>query len=251
LQSRPFHDESVQVTDTPCSDDFAGVENAVDRGVVLLERKDLTSDALGTVRNEEPVKDRLLIPLLLPFLCIIAVALYTLNVSRVFLAGDSTSALVIAAGVTVAILASGGIISAKPRLRTSSLAMFSGLALVIVVSAGLLTLGPSLDLGETAGGPLAQPQQAAVSIVKVEAVAGTKFNATEYMAKAGVVAIDYGGAPGHTLQFRTIQYEGFPLHSTASPTRGKVLLKPGRYTIFCTIDSHAAQGMVATIVVSA
>src|SRR5438876_1536115 len=66
---------------------------------------------------EEPVKDRLLIPLLLPFLCMIAVALYVLNVSRRFLAGDSTSALGIAAGITVSILVGGTIISASPRLR--------------------------------------------------------------------------------------------------------------------------------------
>src|SRR5262245_11968339 len=115
---------------------------------------------------EEPVKDRLLIPLLLPFLCMIAVALYTLNVSRVFLAGDSTSALVIAAGITISILVGGAIISASPRLRTSSLVMVMGFVLVIVVSAGLLSLGPSLNTGEEGGaGPLAQPTGAAASTV--------------------------------------------------------------------------------------
>src|SRR5262245_59330187 len=124
---------------------------------------------------EEPIKDRILIPLLLPFLCIIAVALYTLNVSRVFLAGDSTSALVIAAGITISILVGGAIISASPRLLTSSLVMVMGFVLVIVVSAGLLSLGPSLKSGEGGGGPLPQPKGAAGSTVSVQAQANITF----------------------------------------------------------------------------
>jgi plastocyanin len=200
---------------------------------------------------EEPVKDRLLIPALLPFLCMIAVALYTLNVSRVFLAGDSTSALVIAAGITISILVGGTIIAASPRLRTSSLVMVMGFVLVIVVSAGLLSLGPSLNTGESGGGgPLAQPTGAAGSTVSVQALASIKFNATEFTAKAGVVQIDYGGAAGHTLQFRTLDYKGFPLSSSGGASKGKVTLKPGKYAIYCTIDSHAAQGMEATITVT-
>jgi plastocyanin len=202
--------------------------------------------------SEEPIKDRLLIPALLPFLCMIAVALYTLNVSRVFLAGDSTSALGIAAGITVAILAGGAIVSASPRLRTSSLAMFLGLVLVIIVSAGLLSLGPSLSSGESAtGGPLKQPAGAAASSVAVTAEPNITFNASDYTAQAGVVEIDYGGAAGHTLQFRTLDYQGFPLHSSSSagPTKGKVTLKPGTYQIYCTVPGHAAT-MHATITVS-
>jgi plastocyanin len=199
---------------------------------------------------EEPVKDRLLIPLLLPFLCMIAVALYTLNVSRVFLAGDSTSALVIAAGITIGILAGGAIISANPRLRTSSLVMVMGFVLVIVVSAGLLSLGPSLNTGESAGGPLAQPTGAAASTVDVEALASIKFNATDFTAKPGVVQVNLTGAAGHTLQFRTLDYKGFPLSTSGGANKGKVTLKAGKYAVYCTIDSHAAQGMEATITVA-
>jgi len=199
--------------------------------------------------SDAPVKDRLLIPALLPFLCMVAVALYTLNVSRVFLAGDSTTALGIAAGITVSILVGGAIISASPRLRTSSLVMFLGLVLVIVVSAGLFSLGPSLETGEATGGPTPQPKGAAASSVDVTAEANITFNAPNYDAKAGVVQVNYGGAAGHTLQFRTIDYQGFPLKSTGSPNKGKVQLKPGTYQIYCTVPGHAAT-MHATITVS-
>ncbi|HXY94558.1 MAG TPA: hypothetical protein VEP49_19005 [Acidimicrobiia bacterium] len=199
----------------------------------------------------DPVRDRLLIPALLPFLCMIAVALYTLNVSRIFLAGDSTSALVIAAGITIAILAGAAIISASPRLRTSSVTMVMAFVVIILVSAGMLSLGPSLNTGKGGtGGPLPQPTGAAASTVSVQALASIKFNATEFTAKAGVVQIDYSGAAGHTLQFRTLDYKGFPLSTSGGPSKGKVTLKPGKYQIFCTIDSHAQQGMEATITVT-
>jgi len=243
-------------TDDEASD-AAGDDNEARRDVVTESGDGDAADGGDQLElaarpaPEEPVKDRILIPALLPFLCMIAVALYTLNVSRVFLAGDSTSALVIAAGITIAILVGGTIISASPRLRTSSLVMVMGFVLVIVVSAGLLSLGPSLNTGESgAGGPTAQPTGAAGSTVSVEALASIKFNATDFTAKPGVVQVDYSGAAGHTLQFRTLDYKGFPLSTSGGPNKGKVTLKPGKYAIYCTIDSHAAQGMEATITVA-
>jgi plastocyanin len=195
----------------------------------------------------------LLIPLLLPILAIIAVALYALNISRVFLAGDSTSALVIATIITLAILCGGALISATPGARTSSLAMVMTLVLVIVVSAGLLALGPSLDTGAGGGSAqLVQPKCTPVSTVSVEALASIKFNSTTFTATGGCVQLDYSGAVGHTLQFRTLDYKGFPLGTdTGAPKSGKVELKPGTYQIYCTVDSHAAQGMEATITVTA
>jgi hypothetical protein len=167
----------------------------------------------------------------------------------VFLAGDSTSALVIASLITIGILVVGAIFSASPRLRTSSLAMVMGLVLVIVVSAGLLSLGPSLNTGEGGGGPLPQPTGAAKSTVTVEARANITYNASNYDATAGVVEIDLTGASGHTLQFRELNYKGFPLSTEGGATKGKVTLKPGKYNIYCTITGHAAT-MHATITVT-
>jgi plastocyanin len=204
-------------------------------------------------RNREALETRLLIPLLLPVLAMIAVALWTLNVSRVFLAGDSTSALVIATIITVGILCAGALISATPKARTSSLAMVTTLVLVIVVSAGLLALGPSLDTGKKAGSTqLAQPKCTPVSTVDVVALQSVKFNSVTFTATGGCVQMNYTGAIGHTLQFRTLNYKGFPLGTDAgAPKSGTVDLKPGTYKIYCTVDSHAAQGMEATITVTA
>jgi uncharacterized cupredoxin-like copper-binding protein len=209
--------------------------------------------AEAKAKNREALETRLLIPLLLPILAMIAVALWALNVSRVFLAGDSTSALVIATILTLAILCGGALVSATPKARTSSLAMVMTLVLVIVVSAGLLALGPSLDSGKkAASAQLAQPTGKPGSTVDVEALASIKYNASSYDATAGIVQFNLTGAVGHTMQFRTLDYKGFPLGTISGTAKsGQVTLEPGKYEIYCTVDGHAAQGMVATINVAA
>ncbi len=242
-------DEATE-TDADRVDDSEAVD--VDGGAVVEAGEGAGGDDIDFVERVEsasPLKDRLLLPLLVPVLCMVAIALYTLNVSRVFLAGDSTSALVIASLITIGILVGGAIFSASPRLRTSSLAMVMGLVLIIVVSAGLLSLGPSLNTGEGGGGPLPQPTGAATSTVTVEAQANITYNASDYPAKAGVVEFDLTGASGHTLQFRELNYKGFPINTEGGPNKGKVTLKPGTYNIYCTITGHAAT-MHATITVT-
>jgi len=243
-------DETTEIVDADQDDDAA----VTDGGATTEAGEGGEIDFVEHVAPESPLKDRLLLPLLVPVLCMVAIALYTLNVSRVFLAGDSTSALVIASLITIGILVGGAIFSASPRLRTSSLAMVMGLVLVIVVSAGLLSLGPSLDTGEGGGGQLAQPKGAPGSTVTVTAGPGLTFDGVrfdkDFPATAGVVEIDYTGEAGHTLQFRTLDYQGFPLTTSGGPKQGKVQLKPGKYSIYCTIPGHAAAGMEATITVS-
>jgi hypothetical protein len=249
-------DTDVESDDTAVeSDDVAVAESSdADHAAVAESDDGGAGEQLALEAGEippDPVRDRLLIPLLLPFLAMIAVALYTLNVSRIFLAGGSTSALVIATLITVLILAGAATVSASPRLRTSSLAMMMGFVLVIVVSGGLLTLGPSLEHGEEGGGPLPQPSAPPVATVSIAAGPGTSFNGVKfdgnYDTQAGVVEIDYTGEAGHTLQFRELDYEGFPLSTSGGPTKGKVELKPGTYDVYCTILGHAAAGMQATI----
>src|SRR5436190_7057906 len=189
----------------------------------------------GPLEPESPIKDRLLLPLVLPWLCVLAVGLYALNISRIFLAGDSTSALIIGSLVTVTILAGAATISAIPRLRTSSLAMIMGFVLVIIVSGGLLTLGPSLNSGEGAtASACVKPTGPPSSTVSVTAGPGTTFNGqaftATYAATAGIVAIDYGGAAGHTLLVTDPKLSCFELQS-AGKQKGTIKLTPGTYTV--------------------
>src|SRR6266550_4889255 len=71
----------------------------------------------------DPVRDRLLLPIALPLLSMLAVFLYVVNLSRVFLASGENTSVLVGTIVTVAILAGGAAISASPRLLSATLGM--------------------------------------------------------------------------------------------------------------------------------
>src|SRR2546430_5179857 len=129
------------MTDTTTLDETPDSEELPE----LVESESLGSDAPA---DESPLKTRVLLPLLVPLISILIVAVLVLNISRVFLAGDKDAALIMGIVITLSILVGASIIAAAPRLRTSSLAMILGGVLVFVSLAGLLSLGPSLNDSE-------------------------------------------------------------------------------------------------------
>jgi hypothetical protein len=66
---------------------------------------------------------RLLLPVLLPVGAAVMIAVFVLNVSRIFLAAGSTGSIVLGVALIVLILGGAAGISAAPRLRTSSIVM--------------------------------------------------------------------------------------------------------------------------------
>ena len=148
----------------------------------LVESERLGGD--GTA-EDSPLKTRVLLPLLVPLLSIVIVAVLVLNISRVFLAGDKDAALATGIVITLAILIGASLIAAAPHLRTSSLAMILGGVLVVVSLSGLLTLGPSLNDSEGGAAGYVEPTGKAVGAVDVEALQSIKFNATEFTAPVG------------------------------------------------------------------
>ncbi len=192
------------------------------------------------------LRSRWLLPILIPLLSIAVVAVLVLDISRVFLAGDEDTALVMGIALTVAIMLGATLIAAAPRLRSSTVAMILGGVFLVISGAGLVSLGPSIDEGIAATRPLG-PAKATVDVV---AEANIAFDAEEFTAPAGVVRFDYTGAPGHTLAIRDPRFSGFVLRTSGGPSSGKIELPPGEYTLYCTIGTHAAQGMTATLTVT-
>ncbi len=206
----------------------------------------------GGTASDSPIKTRFLLPVLLPLLSMIAVAVLVLNISRVFLAGSEDTAVVIGIVITLAILVGSTMIAAAPRLSTSSLALVIFGVVVFVSFAGLISLGASLNTGETAAAGYKQPTGPAVGTVDVVAEPSIKFNATEFTAPAGIVQINYSGATGHTLAIDDPKFSSLLLTTDAGgPKSEKVELTPGKYVIYCTVPGHRAQGMQATITVAA
>ena len=120
-----------------------------------------------------------------------------------------------------------------------------------LVGAGLVSLGPSLNDGEGGTTGYVAPTGPAKGSVAVEALASIKFNATEFTAPTGIVQLNYSGATGHTLAIQDPKFDGFLLTTDAGgPKAGKVELAAGKYTLYCTVPGHEAQGMKATLTVS-
>ncbi|HEV2309109.1 MAG TPA: hypothetical protein VGU73_01185, partial [Acidimicrobiia bacterium] len=75
----------------------------------------------------DPVREarrtRLILPFLLPIGAAVAIAVFVLNLSRIFLAAGDTGAIILGASMIVVILGGAAIMSAAPRMRTSSLAL--------------------------------------------------------------------------------------------------------------------------------
>jgi plastocyanin len=197
----------------------------------------------------DPVRDRLLLPIALPLLSIFAVFLYVVNLSRVFLASGENTSVLVGTIVTVGILAGGAAISASPRLRSSTLVMGLAGFMVLILSAGLLSLGPSEEKAGGGGG-FKQPAGPPVATQEVDALPSLTFQAKQFSVPAGVIQINYvdqAAGASHTLVFSDPKFSGFQLAVPQGPKTGKVDLKPGTYTIYCTIPGHRAAGMEATV----
>jgi plastocyanin len=192
--------------------------------------------------------DRYLFPAIVPLCSVAVIIFYVVNISRVFLSGKGTIAIVTAAVITVAILSIASGVSAATRMRTQPLTVLTAMALLAVSFGGWIAVGH------------AQPKNAAAAVackpvttkVAVQAEASLHFDKVTFTAKAGCVEFDYGGASGHTLAFDPPGPQAPQLASAAGgggPTTFAWTFKPGKYTFYCTIPGHRAAGMQATLVV--
>jgi plastocyanin len=254
-------DQAARSEDEPDAPGAAGEAPATDEaadGGETLEAEPPFEPAEGESPAElaageppaDPVRDRLVLPLLLPLLSMAAVFLYVVNISRVFLASGENTSVLVGTIVTVTILAGGAAISASPRLRSSTLVMgLSGFA-VLLLTAGLLSLGPS-EPKETGGGGFKAPTGPPVGTLEVDALPSLSFQAKQFSTPPGITQINYNDVSGgtHTLVFTDPKLSGFELKVPQGPKSGKVDLKPGTYTIYCSIPGHRAAGMEATITV--
>lgn len=236
-----------------------GGESGGESGGVIVAAPDAPPAPVASTTLAAPIDDarksRLWLPLLIPIGAILAVGFYTLNVSRIFLAaskGDSTPAVLIAAGITISILVGASLLSAFPGVRTSSIFIGITAVMVLILMSGSIVLGASEPEKKAGKTGYQEPAGAAVNTLSVDALPTLAFQAKNFDVPGGINLIKYVGKGGtHTLAFDGA-FPGFGLAVPTGKDAAKVDLAPGKtYTIYCTIPGHRAAGMEATITVGA
>lgn len=210
-----------------------------------------SAPALPGDARKRQLRDRLVLPLVIPIASILVIVFYVINLSRVFLSGHGTTpAVVVASLITVGILGGAALVSASPRLRSSTLTMVLASSAVVLLTAGSIVLGHSEE--HKLGGGAKAPTGPAVGMLSVDALPTLHFQAKEFSVPAGIIDVKYNDQGGtHTLVFDKPDLSYFQLAVPGGPTQGKVALTPGSYTIYCTIPGHRAAGMEATVTVAA
>lgn len=119
-----------------------------------------------------------------------------------------------------------------------------------LLCAGLLFAACGGSDGGGSSGGYTPPKGPSVQTLDIHA-GNFYFKPDKLDAKAGVTTIDLTDDSGiHTLVFDGA-FPGFQLEVSGGgdTSSGKVDLKPGKYTFYCNITGHRAQGMEGTITV--
>jgi uncharacterized cupredoxin-like copper-binding protein len=194
-------------------------------------------------------KDRVWLPFLLPVGAILAVALFAINISRIFLAASqdgSDPAVIAAIIITLGVLFGATSVAAAPKLRTSSLVLTMAGVTALVLLSGSLALGAAEDKKEAS----AEPTAKADNTLEVDA-SNFHFQSDNFNEPAGVLEIKYATKEGsHTLAFDEKQFSYVSLAVPGGKDATKIEAVEGqKYTIFCTLPGHRTAGMHATITI--
>lgn len=117
-----------------------------------------------------------------------------------------------------------------------------------VFACGALTVVLLAACGSDSVAPYSQPTGPAVKTLAVEAE-NFAFIPDTLTSPAGIVQVDLTSTAG----LHNFVLEGVPQFqveaTSGSSSSGKVKLKPGKYTFYCNIAGHRAQGMEGILTV--
>ncbi|MET0627073.1 MAG: plastocyanin/azurin family copper-binding protein [Acidimicrobiia bacterium] len=123
------------------------------------------------------------------------------------------------------------------------------LVMGVVVVGGLVAVGCGGGDDDNSS-RYVEPKGPAAATITIKA-SNFSFDPDKVTADAGVAKLELEDAGGiHTLVFDDGKVPGFQLEVTGDGTDAKKIdLKPGKYTFYCDITGHRAQGMVGTLTV--
>jgi plastocyanin len=204
-----------------------------------------------------PYRERFLVPFLIPFAVVIGIVFFVLNVSRLFLANKGSAAIIIAATITVLILAGAALLSNSPGMRSSSIALITIGALAVISGAGWLTVGHAEEKKEATVvlGP-------AVGAATIEALPSLRFDPSKVSVPFDPdhptqtvieLSLKDQAAGQHTLAFDdpTVVWTIPTVNNAGEVKTEKAgFPKAGDFEFHCTVPGHREAGMEGTLTVT-
>jgi plastocyanin len=191
-------------------------------------------------------RSKFLMPFLVPLAVAATIIFYILNVSRVFLAVGGSIAVTYAAVITVVILVGGSALSASPKVRSSSITLIVGGSFLLLLMGGLISIGAASP--KTASGPVECTPVKNKITIDAGVGGGLDYVPKTPTVKAGCIQITLDIVnSSHTFQFDDATAANAFEQLNAGQKSWAGVLPAGSWAFHCTVDSHAASGMVGTL----
>lgn len=216
-------------------------------------------------------RDRFALPITIPIVGAVLVALIGISFSRIFLAGaahksegegaaeaavgeatKSSNPVLWASLVTIIVLVGAASISLARSMRPLSFKLILAATVLVIVVTGSIIYGSGEEVkaGASAGIPTTEELAAAdpANAIEVDALGNLTFPQSEYSAKPGAVHIKYVGKGGsHQLKFSG-KFDWFNLAvNEGTVAEADVTLEAGEYVIYCPIPGHEAMKATLTV----
>jgi plastocyanin len=203
---------------------------------------------------QRPNVERYVIPLVAPIVVVLAIIIFVLNMSRVFLASHGHVPVIVGSIVTIVLLAGATLISNARHMRSQSAVLMTCGFVIIAIGAGWLVLGAS-EVKEEGGAPLAADGPCNDEPLDFAALSSLKFTPASLTVQTGLHCITLTNAQAgqHTIDFDdpATLFPGLEVVAAGEKAEGRLFFgEPGEYTFYCAVPGHRAAGMEGAVTVT-
>jgi len=225
--------------------------------VMPSDESNATIATPAEVAAAHPYRERFIVPFVFPFLIVIGVVFFVINISRLFLSTKGTGSVIIAAVITCLILFGAAAMAAAPKMRTSSLTLIVSGSLVVILGAGWLTVGHAEQEKEqevVLGPAVGQTEVTALPALKFQpnkvSLPLDPANPTQTVIE---ITLHDQSAGQHTLAFDdpTVIWTIPEVNAAGEKKTEKAgFPKAGDFEFHCTVPGHREAGMEGTMTVT-
>ena len=202
-------------------------------------------------------RQRILLPIALPFGALLAILAVAYSLSRVLLAVEANLAVFIALGAAAYVLALAFLIDRRPRISSRALAVGTALGLLAVVGSGVVAAAAgsrsfeeedATAAGAEEGGEGAPDvPEGAVVFAAGQELAYSEAPETIPAGEATIALVLEGLA--HNVVFEELGDEPIVEGDAEGTYSDIVTLEAGEITYYCSIAGHREAGMEGTLTV--